>query len=84
LWTKNSVCFHWAPCFVSTQTAAIQFDTLSGLGTLPVGEIFQMNPSRQFSPYSMPTPDVPMHQRSTLIELLVIISIIGVLICDKQ
>jgi Tfp pilus assembly protein PilE len=28
--------------------------------------------------------DAPMHQRGTLIELLVIISIIGVLICDKQ
>jgi len=76
--------FQWPPCFVSTQTAAIEFDTFSSLGTLPVREIFQMNPSSQLSPYSTPTPDVPVHQRGTLIELLVIISIIGVLICDDQ
>ena len=66
------------------QTGAIEFDTFSGLRTLVGGEIFNMNLSRQHSPYSLPTPDAPLHQRGTLIELLVLISIIGVLVCDKQ
>jgi hypothetical protein len=44
-----------------------------------VGDIFQMNLSRQPSQDSEPT-DGPIHQRGTLIELLVIISIIGVLV----
>jgi hypothetical protein len=42
-----------------------------------VGEIFHMNLSRQ---YSEPASDGPMGERRTLIELLVIISIIGVLV----
>jgi hypothetical protein len=43
-----------------------------------------MHLSRQRSPYSMPAPDAPMHQRGTLIELLVLISVIGILVCDKK
>jgi hypothetical protein len=78
-----SACLHWLPCLCQHSNAAVEFETFSGLGTLPVGETFQMNPSRQHSQYSMLT-DAPMHQRGTLIELLVMISIIGVLICDKQ
>jgi hypothetical protein len=71
------------PASANTETAAVEFETFSGLGTLPAGETIQMNPSRQYSQSSKPT-DAPMHQRGTLIELLVMISIIGVLICDKQ
>lgn len=46
-----------------------------------------MKLSRHNSPYlqlSEPAPDAPLHQRGTLIELLTVLAIIGVLICDKK
>ncbi len=43
-----------------------------------------MKLSKPHSHFSLPATEAPMHQRSTLIELLTTLAVIGILIFDKQ